>query len=110
MWSSKWTWGGFDPPGEGELAVIGPGQKVYFDATSTPNLKGIIIQGGTFIFDDSQDVSLNVEYIIVTDNGKFQIGTREHPFQHNAVVTMYGSVRSIELPIYGSKVLALRNG
>ena len=29
---------------------------------------------------------------------------------HKAIITMFGSVRSIELPIFGSKVLALRNG
>lgn len=39
-----------------------------------------------------------------------QVGTESDPFKHNAIITMYGSVRSIELPIYGSKVIALRNG
>lgn len=41
LWSSKFTWGGMSPPGEGELAVIGPNQHIYFDAASTPILKGI---------------------------------------------------------------------
>lgn len=110
LWSSKWTWGGLPPPGEGELAVIGPGQTIYFDAISTPKLKGLIIQAGSLIFDDNQDVSLNVEYIIIVDGGILQVGTQEKPFQHKAVITMYGHVRSTELPIFGSKVLALRNG
>jgi hypothetical protein len=91
------------------LVVIGPGQKIYFD-TITPVLKGLIIQGGSLIFDDNQDVNLNTEYIIISDNGTLQVGTASNPFQHNAAITMYGSVRSIELPIFGSKVLALRNG
>lgn len=95
-----------DPPGEDDIAVIGPLQHIYFD-TTTPKLKGIIIQGGSLIFDDNQDVYLNAEYIIVTDGGKFQVGTREKPFEHKAIITLYGSVRSVELPIFGSKVLGL---
>ena len=91
------------------MAIIGPSQTIYFDA-ETPVLKGLIIQGGALIFDDNQDVHLQTEYIIVTDNGKFQIGTEDAPFMHQAIITMYGSVRSVELPIFGSKVLAMRSG
>ena len=57
-----------------------------------------------------QDVSLQAQYIIITSNGTLQIGTEAAPFMHKAVITMYGTLRSIELPIYGSKVIALRNG
>ena len=103
------TWGGTTVPGEGELVVIQQSQTVYFDA-QTPVLAGIIILGGSLIFDDLQDVSLNAQYIIITSNGTLQIGTENAPFMHKANITMYGSVGSIELPIYGSKVIALRNG
>ena len=89
--------------------MIGPGQYIYLDA-STPVLKGLIIQSGSLIFDDNQDVELNVEYIIITDGGTFEVGTRQQPFQHKATITMHGTVRSIELPIFGAKVLGLRNG
>ena len=74
MWSSPWTWGGLAPPGQGEIAVIQTGQNIYFDAASTPILKAIIIQGGSLIFDDNQDVSLDAEYIVITDGGLLQIG------------------------------------
>ena len=100
---------GLEPPVEGEIAVIGPSQQIYFDS-KTQVLKGIIIQGGSLIFDDNQDVSLSVEYIIISDGGKFQVGTKQNPFLHKAIITMHGSVRSIELPIFGSKVLGLKNG
>ena len=101
--------GGLAPPGVGEIAVIGPNQDIYFD-TTTPNLAAIIIQGGSLIFDDNQDVSLNVGYIVITGGGKLQVGTRDKPFTHKATITMYGSVRSIELPIFGCKVIAVRQG
>lgn len=78
--------------------------------TDTPILKALIIQGGSLKFDDLQDVSLSAEYIIITDGGSLEIGSKENPFTHNARITMYGHVRSVELPIFGSKVLALRNG
>ena len=109
MWSSRFTWGGNEPPSEGEVVVISQSQIVYFD-TQTPVLKGIIILGGSLIFDDNQDVHLRAEYIIIASNGTIQVGTESKPFTHKATITMYGSVRSVELPIFGSKVLALREG
>jgi len=109
LWSSKFTWGGKNPPTEGEIAVIGPSQTVYLDI-ETPVLKGVIIQGGALIFDDEQDVHLQSEYIVISDNGKLECGTETNPFKHNGKITMHGSLRSIELPIFGAKVIALRNG
>ena len=91
------------------MVVIDQGKTIYLD-TVTPILKGLIIQSGSLIFDDNQDVALNAEYIVISDNGVFQVGTEAQPFQHKATITMYGSLRSIELPIFGAKVLALRNG
>ena len=34
----------------------------------------------------------------------FQVGTEESPFQHTARITLHGSVRDPEIPIYGAKV------
>ena len=45
-------------PQENELVVISFGHIIYFDAV-TPVLKGLIIQGGSLIFDDNQNVNLN---------------------------------------------------
>ena len=109
MWSSRYTWGGAEPPSAGDLVVIEASQTIYFDA-QTPILTGVIILGGSLIFDDSQDVSLQAQYIIIAANGLLQIGTEQNPFMHNAVITMYGNARSIELPIFGTKVTAVRNG
>ena len=40
----------------------------------------------------------------------WQIGTEEEPFPGEAVIELYGHVRATELPIYGAKTLAVRNG
>ena len=98
LWSSPWTWGGSPPPDEGTIVSIDSGKTVYFDAV-TPILKALIIDNASLIFDDNQDVALNVEYILVVNGGRFQVGTESSPFQHKAVITMYGHLRSIELPI-----------
>lgn len=98
LWSSPWTWGGSSPPEEGTIVSIDSGKTVYFDAV-TPILKALIVDNASLIFDDNQDVALNVEYILVVNGGRLQVGTELTPFQHNAVITMYGSLRSIELPI-----------
>ncbi len=98
LWSSPWTWGGESPPGEGTLVSIDSGKTVYFD-TTTPILKALVIDNATLIFDDNQDVSLSAEYIVIVNGGILQVGTETNPFQHNAVITMHGQLRSIELPI-----------
>lgn len=89
--------------------MIGHNQHIFFDAV-TPVLKGLIIQGGSLTFDDYQDVELNVEYILIVDGGKLLIGSHDAPFCHMATIVMHGHRRSIELPIYGAKVLGLRDG
>jgi len=98
LWSSPWTWGGDSPPEEGTIVSIDSGKTVYFD-TTTPILKAVIVDNASLIFDDNQDVALNAEYILVVNGGRLQVGTASNPFQHNAIITMYGHLRSIELPI-----------
>jgi hypothetical protein len=44
------------------------------------------------------------------EQGLLQVGTPEVPFKHRAVITLHGSRRSFEIPVYGSKVIAVRYG
>ncbi|XP_073535878.1 fibrocystin-L [Phyllobates terribilis] len=108
VWSSKYTWGGESPPDEGSLAVITEGQTILLDM-STPVLKMLLIQGGTLVFDEA-DIELQSENILITDGGALQIGTEDAPFQHKAIITLHGHLRSPELPLYGAKTLAVRQG
>lgn len=98
LWSSQWTWGGKAPPDAGSLVWIDQYVTVYLDI-QTPILKVLVIDNATLAFDDSQDVALNAEYIIIVNGGCLQVGTSSNPFQHRGVITMYGHLRSIELPI-----------
>ncbi|KAM5281038.1 fibrocystin-L [Ctenodactylus gundi] len=107
-WSSNFSWGGKPPPEEGSLAVITEGQIILLDQ-STPILKMLLIQGGTLIFDEA-DIELQAENILITDGGILQIGTEASPFRHKAIITLHGHLRSPELPVYGAKTLAVREG
>lgn len=98
LWSSRWTWGDQEPPEAGTIVSVERGVTIYLDM-STPILKCLVIDNATLIFDDFQDISLNVEYIVIVNGGRLQIGTESNPFQHRAVITIYGHVRSIELPV-----------
>ncbi|KAJ8334858.1 hypothetical protein SKAU_G00404970 [Synaphobranchus kaupii] len=108
VWSSKYTWGGLSPPEAGMFAVVTKGQTILLD-TSTPVLKMLLIQGGTLVFDEA-DIELQAENILIVDGGVLQVGTEDEPFQHKAIITLHGHLRSQELPVYGTKTLAIREG
>ncbi|KAL4228553.1 Fibrocystin-L [Mactra antiquata] len=108
VWSSSFTWGGGPLPEAGDFIVIPSGMTILLD-TDTPVLSFLLIQGGKLIFDE-KDVELQSKVIMITDGGLFQVGTEEVPFQHKAIITLHGHHRDPELPIYGTKVLAVRNG
>uniref|UniRef100_A0A672GWY5 Polycystic kidney and hepatic disease 1 (autosomal recessive)-like 1 n=1 Tax=Salarias fasciatus TaxID=181472 RepID=A0A672GWY5_SALFA len=108
VWSSRFTWGGLSPPEKGSFAVITKGQTILLD-TSTPVLKMLLIQGGTLVFDEA-DIELQAENILIADGGRLQVGQEGAPFQHKAIITLHGNLRSPELPVYGTKTLAVREG
>lgn len=39
-----------------------------------------------------------------------QVGTESEPFSSRAFITLHGHVRSKELPVYGTKMIGVRNG
>ena len=109
-WSSIWTWGGLGTPLAGELIVITEGQTILLD-TDTPVLKFLLINGGTLMFDkDAPSLELQTEYILVAGGGKLIIGTEEEPYENKATITMHGNVRCTEMPVFGCKVIGIREG
>jgi hypothetical protein len=46
-WSSTNSWGGNNPPGEGEIVVIPAGMTILLDQ-STPTLKMLLIHTGEY--------------------------------------------------------------
>lgn len=72
-------------------------------------LFSVLFSGGTLVFDEA-DIELQAENILITDGGRLQIGQEGAPFQHKAIITLHGQLRSPELPVYGAKTLAVREG
>ena len=108
-WSSKYTWGGTEPPQEGEMVVINEGQTVMVDG-STEVVKIILVDGGHIIFDPDQDCHLKAENILVTNGGSIIAGSETEPYDRSLVIEMYGRAGDLELPVYGAKTLAVRDG
>ena len=112
LWSSPFTWGGGPLPQEDEFVVIPRGQTLLLDV-NTPILAYILIQGGELIFDPEKgdnEVSLHTQGGLITSGGRLQIGTEEEPFLAKTELVLYGHVLSTEIPVYGAKTLALREG
>ena len=112
-WSSPYTWGCDNDsckPKEGEIIVVQKGQVLLLDET-TPHLVALIIDGGKMIWDHQDGIELHMDYGVINNGGSFELGTEEVPFcAGNALIKMYGHQRSINLPIYGAKVFAVRFG
>ncbi|XP_068236296.1 fibrocystin-L-like [Palaemon carinicauda] len=110
-WSSIYTWGGEPVPSQGQLVVIDEGQTILLDE-STEVLKMLLIKGGHVIVDPeaTEEIILRAEYILIVEGGSLSIGSEEEPYTGKAVIELYGNALSIELPSYGAKVLAVRNG
>lgn len=90
--------------------VIKKEQTILLDQ-DTPVLKMLLIQGGKLVFDmEKPSLHLQAENILITDNGALQVGTEDDPFPGQATITLHGHVRSRELPVFGTKTLALREG
>ena len=112
LWSSRFTWGGEEPPRQDDFVVIPRGQTILLD-TTTNILAYLLVQGGELIFDDEQEddvVQLHTQGMLITDGGSLQVGTEAEPFLHKTKIILYGNVLSTEIPVYGAKTLALREG
>ena len=107
LWSSKTTWGGNDPPIEGDSVVITYGEFIVLDV-SPPELVLLTIQGNLEFARDVGDLALNCSYIVL-HYGRLFVGTAEDPFvTYKATITLVGDRSSYELPVYGAKTIAVR--
>ena len=112
LWSSPFTWKNLTLPVEGDFVVVPKGQTLVLDL-KTPILSLILVQGGELIFDkeakDNQ-VALRTQRLLIVSNGRLEIGTEESPFLAKTEIVLYGHRRSTELPLFGTKNIALREG
>ena len=129
-WSSMTTWGCQDhescKPVQGDLVEVPKGTRILLDE-STPILKAILVSGGTLKIADS-NVTLELEYLIVTNGGRVVAGihhnyllrivmllinlkgSEEDPITSSVEIRLHGNPDSHQLPLYGSKVIAVHSG
>ena len=112
LWSDTETWGGDFLPGEGDVVEIPVGRALLLDIDSTPVLSVIIVLGSLIIAPDADtdhQRTLDATYIMV-NGGYLEIGTEDFPYTSKLTITMHGTEYTPALPIYGNKVIAVRNG
>jgi len=112
LWSSPFTWKNLTLPVEGDFVVVPKGQTLVLDL-KTPILSLVLVQGGELIFDEEakdHQVGLHTQRLLIVSNGRLEIGTEENPFLAKTEIVLYGHRRSTELPLFGTKNIALREG
>jgi len=89
------------------------GLNLLVDVDSTPVLKIVIVEGSLIFAPDATNSShhrtFDANYVFVNE-GRFEVGTEEHPYTSKVTITLHGNLSDPYLPIYGNKVLALRKG
>eukprot|EP00941_MAST-03F_sp_MAST-3F-sp1_P003352 g3352.t1 len=112
-WSDASTWGNNPAPTKEstDVVFVPAGFHLTIDV---PNIYiRVWIIEGTLDFDPTMDVHMEGEFIIVNgDDAHFTIGTAASPWPSNkkAKITMHGHWRSLGLPKFGVKVIAVTSG
>mmetsp|Transcript_22265 Transcript_22265/g.16726 ORF Transcript_22265/g.16726 Transcript_22265/m.16726 type:complete len:204 (-) Transcript_22265:555-1166(-) len=82
------------------------------DVDSTPVLNYVLVEGSLIFAPDSDPDhhrTFDATYIVV-HGGYMEVGTEEFPYTSKLTITMHGDKFTTEIPIYGVKVTAVRNG
>lgn len=79
---------------------------------STPLLNAVIVEGSLLFPSNPSPTHLrtfDARYVFV-NKGLLEIGTENDPYTSKLQITMHGVKSSPEIPIYGNKVIAVREG
>jgi G8 domain len=94
------------------MIYVPSGLHLLVDVDTTPILSAVLVEG-SLIFAPNPDPNhlktFDCHYIMVR-NGYMEVGTEEFPYTSKLVITMHSDQYSPEIPIYGNKVIAVRNG
>jgi hypothetical protein len=94
------------------MVWIPSGLHLLVDVVSTPILSAVLVEG-SLIFPPSSDPNhqrnFDARYILVR-NGYMEVGTGQFPYTSKLTITMHSDKYSPEIPIYGNKVIGVRDG
>jgi len=113
LWSDVKTWGNDNLPVEGESISIPKGRHLLMDIDSTPILNTIIVEGSLIFPSDiksANHVRTLDAHLILCHGGYIEMGTESAPYSSNLQITMHGEKYAPTVPIYGQKVIGVRNG
>lgn len=77
-WSNPSTWAGGKVPGKDAVVLIGDGMDVTYDVSSSASIDKIRIDG-ELGFSTSKSTLLKVDTMVVTGDGRLEIGTEGNP-------------------------------
>lgn len=83
------------------------------DIDSTPILNTIIVEGSLIFPSDiksANHVRTLDAHLILCHGGYIEMGTESAPYSSNLQITMHGKKYDPTVPIYGQKVIGVRNG
>jgi len=103
-WSQRSTWGGALPQ-KGELVTIPEGVSLLLDE-SPPELQGLMVEGSLRFA--RKRLSLSAGWIMV--HGRLQIGSKNRPFRHRAMITLTGKESNVSTMGSGTKSLSVMGG
>jgi hypothetical protein len=102
-WSDVKNWPNETLPVEGDHVHILSGWKMILDLEETPIIE-LIRVNGLLIFSDEMDVHLRAKHIFVRA-GELHIGNETHPYQNNALITLFGE-KNAEAMVYDNAIEA----
>ncbi|XP_074982450.1 fibrocystin isoform X2 [Caretta caretta] len=108
-WSKNSSWLDGHLPQDGANVTVERGQTLLLD-TTTGILNFLHVKGGKLLLAGPGPIEIHAHYILVSDGGKFQVGSPDKPLRDKAHIHLYGSFHSATFFPYGAKFLAVRNG
>jgi hypothetical protein len=107
-WSDPALWNG-KPPRAGDLVMIPAGMRVELD-TSTPKLRGLMIEGQLIVKPGAQ-LSLTSDYIMVSGSqARFEAGSTQAPFSGQLDIVLSGTDPQQNIMGMGAKVFMAEQG
>ncbi len=106
LWSDAAIWPNGELPGAGDSVLIPKGTVVILDS-STPALGDVLIEG-ELKFEDKDRLELTAKNIMV--HGKLEIGTKDAPFEGDAVITLTDTDTNGNLMGMGARGLLVMGG
>lgn len=95
-WSDDQTWAG-SAPVQDSMVVINDEDAVLLD--ESVSVRGIIINGGALVVEDVQALALSADWVLVINEGLFQVGTPDNPHVNDFKLILEGDDPSQDLNI-----------